>query len=66
MRRINGAVYYVHNFLRVPHSGNFEVDFFGMKYHGNLGDYIDWNVFYFGAYSPEELAFLSFAAEHLE
>lgn len=33
----------------------FETDFFGLKYRGNFNNLIDWNVFYFGAYSPEEL-----------
>lgn len=36
----------------------FEVPFFGYKYKGNLSDYIDKYVFYFGAYELEELMFL--------
>ena len=33
----------------------FEVDFFGFKYCGNISDYIDWNVYFFGAYEKAEL-----------
>ena len=33
----------------------FEVDFFGKKYSGNFDNFIDWCVYYFGAYSKSEL-----------
>lgn len=36
----------------------FTVDFFGYKYSGNLNEYIDRFVFYFGAYEKEELLFI--------
>lgn len=36
----------------------FVVPFFGYKYQGNLNDYIDRYVFYFGAYEIEELHLL--------
>jgi FkbM family methyltransferase len=35
----------------------FEVDFFGTRYHGNLGQHIDREVYFTGAYEPEELMF---------
>jgi FkbM family methyltransferase len=44
---------------------SFEVDFFGHRYTGDLSSYIDWWVFYYGAYSPDELAFLHAAASAL-
>lgn len=36
----------------------FEVPFFGMRYAGNLNTYIDWRVFFFGAYATHELSLL--------
>jgi FkbM family methyltransferase len=36
----------------------FEVDFFGYQYQGNLNCYIDWNVYFFGAYEKYELFLL--------
>jgi FkbM family methyltransferase len=36
-------------------SEEFMVDFFGSKYRGNFDTFIDWSVFYYGAYSREEL-----------
>lgn len=36
----------------------FEVNFFGYRYLGNFNCYIDWNVYYYGAYSGEELQLL--------
>lgn len=37
---------------------NFNTDFFGLRYFGNLNNYIDWSVYFFGAYSKQELIFL--------
>jgi FkbM family methyltransferase len=37
---------------------NFEVDFFGHRYRGDLGHFIDWSVFCYGAYAYNELALL--------
>lgn len=37
---------------------DFNVSFFGYRYRGNLKDYIDRYVFYFGAYEREELLYL--------
>jgi hypothetical protein len=37
----------------------FTVPFFGMHYVGWLNDFVDWNVYFMGAYSPHELAFLA-------
>ena len=36
----------------------FVTDFFGLKYKGNLNSYIDWSVFFFGAYEREKLLLL--------
>ena len=36
----------------------FEVDFFSMKYNGNLNCYLDWVVYFFGAYEKYELLML--------
>lgn len=36
----------------------FEVDFFGQRYRGDLGHYIDWSVFCYGAYEYAELSLL--------
>jgi FkbM family methyltransferase len=33
----------------------FEVDFFGARYAGNFDVFLDWSVFYYGAYAREEL-----------
>jgi len=33
----------------------FSVDFYGKEYHGDFNCYLDWCVFYFGAYCVEEL-----------
>ena len=40
----------------------FECDFAGLRYGGSLASYIDWNVWFLGAYEPEVLAFLADAA----
>ncbi len=48
--------------LTCPRSGGeaytFEVDFFGMRYRGHLGEHIDRQVFFFDAYEKEELDFV--------
>lgn len=36
----------------------FEVRFFGNRYRGNLNSYLDWIVYFFGAYEKQELLFL--------
>ena len=36
----------------------FEVPFFGMRYAGNLNDFIDWSVFMYGGFTPHELYIL--------
>lgn len=35
----------------------FQVDFYGMKYDGNLKSFIDWNTYFFGAFTAKSLAF---------
>lgn len=36
-------------------SFEFEIDFFGHKYNGNLNCYIDWSAYFFGAYEKETI-----------
>ncbi len=36
----------------------FDSDFFGLRYRGNLGSHIDRQVYFFGAYEADELAFV--------
>lgn len=37
----------------------FTVPFFGASYRGNFNTFIDWSVFYYGAYSREELLLMA-------
>lgn len=37
---------------------SFDVDFFGLRYRGNLGSLIDRHVYFYGAYEADELAFV--------
>ncbi len=39
-------------------SFEFEADFLGMKYKGNLNKYLDWCIYFFGAYEKQELLLL--------
>jgi len=41
----------------------FNVEFYGKRYAGDLSNWIDWHVYFMGAYSPSELAFMKRAAE---
>jgi FkbM family methyltransferase len=43
----------------------FETDFFGQRYSGNMNNFIDWSVFYYGAFAGHELQLLSALAEAL-
>jgi FkbM family methyltransferase len=43
----------------------FEVDFFGQPYTGNMNNFIDWSVFYYGAFAEHELHLLSALAAAL-
>ncbi len=43
----------------------FIAPFFGLSYAGDLSDWIDRHIWYFGAYAPEELAFLNRCAQVL-
>ncbi len=36
----------------------FETDFHGLKYNGNLNNFIDWSVYFYGSYSSNELYLL--------
>src|SRR6478736_2951074 len=48
-------------FIRLFHTSSssgdepFERSFFGRRYKGNLNTFIDWSVYYYGAYTKEEL-----------
>jgi hypothetical protein len=44
----------------------FEVEFFGQRYCGDLGHFIDWNVFCYGSYAYNELLLLSDIARELK
>ena len=39
-------------------SQEFEIDFYGFRYKGNLNCYIDWVVYFYGAYENQELRIL--------
>jgi len=41
----------------------FEVDFFGHAYSGNMANFIDWTVFYYGAFAAHELQLLAALAQ---
>lgn len=43
----------------------FEIDFDGRRYRGNLDDFIDRHIYFTGAYAPAELGFLDQAARAL-
>jgi FkbM family methyltransferase len=43
----------------------FETDFFGHSYSGNLANFIDWNVFYYGAFQLHEIRLLGAIADAL-
>ena len=43
----------------------FEVDFFGLSYSGNMANFIDWTVFYYGAFAINELRLLAALAQAL-
>jgi FkbM family methyltransferase len=42
----------------------FNVDFFGQRYKGNINSEIDWFVYFFGAFSPQELQTLKTFARY--
>lgn len=39
-------------------SHDFEVGFYGLRYQGNLRSYLDWVVYFYGAYAKQELLLL--------
>jgi FkbM family methyltransferase len=39
-------------------SCEYEADFFGLRYQGNLAHYLDWCVYFYGAYEKQELFLL--------
>ncbi len=43
----------------------FETDFFGQPYTGNMANFIDWSVFYYGAFALHEVRLLSALADAL-
>ena len=49
-----------------PASVPFEVEFYGLKYRGDLKSYVDWNVYFFGAYEKPLLHFLRKIAAGIE
>lgn len=53
---VRNRVIYFFNHPDRARSRPFECDFFGARYQGDLNNFIDWHVFHYGAYCPEELA----------
>jgi FkbM family methyltransferase len=47
------------------HSYQFEVDFFGFRYPGDLAQFIDWGVFAYGSYPYSELSLLDALTQEL-
>jgi FkbM family methyltransferase len=43
----------------------FETDFFGLDYTGHMNNFIDWTVFYYGAYALHEIQLLGDLADAL-
>lgn len=43
----------------------FDVDFFGLPYSGNMANFVDWTVFYYGAFAESELHLLATLANAL-
>ena len=43
----------------------FTEDFFDLRYSGRLNNWIDWHIYFFGAYAPGELALLGALAKSL-
>jgi hypothetical protein len=53
----NRLARFVHDPDRAP-ADEFAVPFYGQRYVGNFASFIDWSVYYFGAYSEAELELL--------
>lgn len=56
-----GLRYYLARFVHNPGQAppeEFSVPFYGLRYVGDFASFIDWNVYYFGAYSAAELDLL--------
>lgn len=47
------------------HSRPFETDFFGLRYSGDISNFVDWSVFYYGAFAGHELQLLGQLADAL-
>ncbi|RYF77382.1 MAG: FkbM family methyltransferase [Cytophagaceae bacterium] len=60
-----------HRVLTALHNPNkasgelFTTQFFGLTYHGRFNSYIDWCIYYMGAYARHELLFLKTVAQQL-
>jgi len=39
--------------------GEFEFEFYGLRYVGDFGNFFDWSAYYFGAYAENELCFFA-------
>jgi FkbM family methyltransferase len=56
-----GVRFYIARFVHDPYRApaeEFAVPFYGLRYVGDFASWIDWNVYYFGAYSAAELELL--------
>jgi FkbM family methyltransferase len=43
----------------------FEVDFFGLRYQGDLSEFLDWSVFMYGSYAYSELSLLQALSDEM-
>lgn len=68
--RINWLRFGVRNrvirFFCMPHEREFEIDYYGFKYLGNLNNYLDWSVYFFGAYEKTYLYLFRSLVEKIE
>ncbi len=57
---LRGRDRFIRTFCRPETSGaaRFVVPFFGLQYHGRLNSFIDWSVFFYGAWARNELLLL--------
>ena len=46
-------------------SKEFETDFFGLTYRGNLNSFLDWSVYFYGAYEKEYLPLFRDIVKHV-
>ncbi len=65
IRGAHGLIWRLNPLMKRRSSAEFEIRFDGRRYRGTLDDIIDWSLFFFGSYSPQELDFLATTAQLL-